>query len=90
MLNRIWIGFGFDNLVLNFFATFSSVTELCIKFAQCSFSLPSKLYILFIFGALTYYSVMQGTSLLSFVSCHQRGIRVTVIDTVPLLDPRSL
>jgi len=31
MLNWIWIEFRFDNFVLNFFATFSSISELQIS-----------------------------------------------------------
>jgi len=30
LLNRIWIGFEFDNLGLNYFATFSSVSQFKI------------------------------------------------------------
>jgi len=36
------------------------------------------------FGAFTYYPVIQGTSLLSYVSCHQ-GICLTFIDPVHFL-----
>jgi len=50
LLNQIWI--GFENIVLNFFATFGSVLGLQItvlkSLVQWSFSNPSRLHIVFV------------------------------------------
>jgi len=96
LLNRIWIGCGFYNLVLNFSTTFGSVLGLYVTVFK---SLVSEFHrdcrpTLCLFKCWPLTTTSDTTSLLSYVSCQQSyGIGLlwlSLIQPVPLLDSSLL
>jgi len=82
----MWIRFGFDNFVLNFFANFGSVHTTAfnlLSFFQWSFSHPSGLYIMFLFNSWAMTMTSDRSPSLMY-----RAVRVTELVWLSLIQSR--